>query len=209
MMKKILLTLFYVFLSVHSIQFDVHPGERRCIFDDFTKGQVIKGTFKIPQISFMQMSIKIHGPDKEDTALWANPDASEGTYAFTANEDGVYRFCFSDKPRAGVKETGKPVTRRITFTAEEGWVSLDDKETVEKGELKPVEYLFRSIEDKMDFLRRELKESRRRETENHYTLLSTNWRIPTLSSFTVILLIGCGILQILYLRSYFRKKKII
>jgi len=207
-MKKILLTLFYVILSVHAIQFDVHPGERRCIFEDFTKGQVVKGTFRIPQISFMQMSIKIHGPDK-DEPLWVNPDAIEGTYAFTANEDGIYRFCFADRPRAGVKETGKPVTRRITFTAVEGWTLPDDKETVEVEELKPVEYLLRSVEDKMEILKKGLKESRRREENHRITALSTNWRVPTFSTVTVFLLIGCGVLQMLYLRSYFRKKKIV
>jgi len=196
-------------LEVHAIQFDVHPGEKRCIFEDYTKGQVVQGNYKIPQVAYMQISIRILAPQREDP-VWANADANEGTYAFTADDDGIYSFCFSDKPRLGVQATGKPMTRRITFTARDEWeMPFDDKDMVVKSELKPIEYLIKSIEDKMDKLKREIKEQRQREYRHQETTLTTAWRIPTLSSFTIFLLIGCGVLQMIYLRSYFRKKKLV
>uniref|UniRef100_A0A6B2LJV7 GOLD domain-containing protein n=1 Tax=Arcella intermedia TaxID=1963864 RepID=A0A6B2LJV7_9EUKA len=188
------------------MQFDVHPGEKRCLFEDFTEGQVIQGTYKVPQVNSMQMSIKIVSPSK-DEPIWQIADASEGSYAFIADVDGIYKFCFTDKSRPNSK--AKQVTRRITFTAKETWEKLEDKDTVEKSELKPLEFYLASIERNINFLKREVREHRLREKRNQETTEYASTMLPTFSTFTIVMLVVCGIIQVLYLRNYFRKKKLV
>eukprot|EP01123_Difflugia_compressa_P008177 TRINITY_DN2379_c0_g1_i1.p1 TRINITY_DN2379_c0_g1~~TRINITY_DN2379_c0_g1_i1.p1 ORF type:complete len:218 (+),score=28.26 TRINITY_DN2379_c0_g1_i1:75-728(+) len=196
-----------LFYCVVGIQFDVHPGETRCIFDDYTKGQIVKGSYKIPQVSFMLMGIKIFAPET-DQPTWTSADASEGTFGFTAEKDGIYEFCFSDKPRPG-QEAGNPMTRRITFFAQPEWSQMEDKETVELDELRPVEYFLRSIEQKVEILQIEVRESRYREARHRETNENIAWRVPTFSTFTIVMLLIVGVCQMCYLKNYFKKKKLI
>jgi len=209
---KAFLVLFCIILSLHAIQFDVEPATKRCIQQDFTRGQIIHGTYKVPQVPVMQMSLKILPPEKDAEPIYQVPDANEGSYAFTAVSDGLHKFCFSDKPREGMRDrdVGKAVTRRVTLTAKEAWVApQEDEATVEKAELLPVEQRFVRIENRIENLKAEVREFRSREARHRDTSESTALRIPTFSGVTIVVLIICGGLQMWYLKNFFRKKKLL
>jgi len=208
---KYLIFLAVIIIGVNALQFDVHPGEKRCFFEDFSKGEYIYGRYRIPTIPVMMMTIKIFSPAK-DAPVWANADATEGDYMFSADVDGLYMFCFSDKERKGISDNRKPDTRRVSFTLIESWTlpdSKEDEDTIQVDELRPVENYLESIERKINFLTRELQEFRAREARHRDTSESTQWRISSFSTATVFILIIFGALQMVYLKSFFKKKKLL
>uniref|UniRef100_A0A6B2LI31 GOLD domain-containing protein n=1 Tax=Arcella intermedia TaxID=1963864 RepID=A0A6B2LI31_9EUKA len=194
--------------GAEGVQFDVEPATKQCISQDFSQGQIIHGTFKVPQIPVMKMTFRIYPPEKDAEAIFTEDDATDGSYAFTTHSDGNYKFCFIDTPREGVR--GKPVTRRVQLTAKEAWITPnDDEDTVEKEELEPVQQRFMGLEPKVETLKVALKELRMREARHRDTSESTSVRISVFSVLSILIVVVCGGLQVWHLRRFFKKKKIL
>jgi len=180
----------------------------RCLWDDYTVGQVILGKYSVPPQNHMQMSLTITAPDGRP--VWENQDTTgDGTFAFTADEDGNYKFCFRDVRRPGVPVSDSAPSRRVSITAEEKRVNADAEAGASKLTIRPIEYRLRLMERQSQELETEFKRFREREARHRDTSESTNIRIPTLSTVTIFILVGLGGWQLYYLKNYFKKKKLL
>jgi len=180
----------------------------RCLWEDYYYGQVIVGKYSVPPLAHMQMSLEITAPNGH--TVWENNDASgDGTFAFTAEGDGNYKFCFRDVRRPGVSGGSNLPSRRVTVSAEEKPVNVETDTGASKNSLKPVEYRLKVMERQTQELETEFKRYREREARHRDTSESTNTRIPSLSTVTIIILLCVGGWQVYYLKNYFRKKKLL
>ncbi|KAG6390389.1 hypothetical protein SASPL_148123 [Salvia splendens] len=128
---------------------------------------------------------------------------AHGQFAFTATEAGSYIACFSLDGDQG----GKKVTVGIdwkTGIAAKDWDTVARKEKIEglELELKKLEAAVETIHDNLIRLVT-------REAEMRGVSETTNARVAWYSLMALAICIVASILQVLYLRRYFRKKKLI
>ncbi len=117
------------------------------------------------------------------TRLHNTDDVNEGTFAFAADIEGQYDFCFIDSPRPGFPRTAiyliiilgalltlfdfvvnSNLQRRVSLSYT---VQRDNKKNDgAKESLKPLEQKLRKIEDMTNDIREELRHHREREAEH-------------------------------------------
>ncbi|KAK6039883.1 hypothetical protein COOONC_22610 [Cooperia oncophora] len=85
--------------------------------------------------------------------------------------------------------------------------NYDDLAKAEK--LKPLEVELRRLEDLSDQIVKDFAFMRQREEEMRNTNESTNSRVLYLSIFSMFCLLALAIWQVMFLRNYFKAKKLI
>lgn len=89
-------------------------------------------------------------------------------------------------------------------------VEAKNYEDLAKAEkLKPLEVELRRLEDLSESIVQDFAYMRKREEEMRSTNESTNSRVLYLSIFSMLCLLGLATWQVLYLRRYFKSKKLI
>eukprot|EP00644_Phytophthora_capsici_P011480 jgi/Phyca11/508711/fgenesh2_kg.PHYCAscaffold_37_\ len=73
----------------------------------------------------------------------------------------------------------------------------------------PVEKELRKMEDTVDEIHREMLYMREREATMRNTNESTNSRVLWFSFLSIIVLLGMGVWQVMYLKKFFKSKKLI
>ncbi|KAG6442517.1 hypothetical protein O3G_MSEX002413 [Manduca sexta] len=79
----------------------------------------------------------------------------------------------------------------------------------EAAKLKPVEMELKRLEDLSEAIVQDFTMMRKREEEMRDTNESTNNRVLFFSIFSMVCLLGLATWQVLYLRRYFKAKKLI
>ncbi|CEG74030.1 hypothetical protein RMATCC62417_09303 [Rhizopus microsporus] len=128
--------------------------------------------------------------------------------AFTTNGEGEVLVCFSNVLDDGFKE-GPQYKRPIQLEFSVGAEAADFKKIANAEKLTPLELELRKLEsvvreivDEMNYLK--AREARLRDTNE-----STNDRVKWFSILSLFTLFGLGTWQILYLRRFFRRKRLI
>ncbi|XP_042034002.1 transmembrane emp24 domain-containing protein p24delta4-like [Salvia splendens] len=156
----------------------------------------VNGTTVAPSIT-----VKVTSPYGNE--IHHKEKVAHGQFAFTATEAGSYIACFSLDGDQG----GKKVTVGIdwkTGIAAKDWDTVARKEKIEglELELKKLEAAVETIHDNLIRLVT-------REAEMRGVSETTNARVAWYSLMALAICIVASILQVLYLRRYFRKKKLI
>jgi len=209
MRHKLNLSLFIgVFLlsDVNSLRFLLTPNVKKCLKDEIHKNVVVKGEYEFGEGAGQKASVIVTDPKGQ--ALYKREDFSEtkGKFAFTAEENYIYDMCFLTKLPPGTR-SGPP--REVYVTMKEGIEAKDYGEIAKAEKLKPLEVELRRLEDLVDAAAKDFEYMRTREEEMRNTNESTNSRVLYLSMFSMCCLLGLAMWQVLYLRHYFKAKKLI
>jgi hypothetical protein len=202
-----LITLFGVSLP---IQFDVAPWGQRCISEHFKKNDIVKGGYSVTNSPSRQMKFWVENPNR--VHVYNAEDIQTGTYAFVADLDGEYQFCFSDAPRPGfpLATEGTELPRRVSIRIEvEQEKQKLDNIVANKENLKPLELALQKIELVSSDIRLDMRYMREREAQHRDANETANARVAWLSVFTIVVLIFLSLFQAYYMRSYFARKKLL
>merc|ERR1719491_2263379 len=119
-------------------------------------------------------------------------------------DNGAFKICLENKSN---KETTRIIYDHVVLSEIE--TKLKKHHTLKKEHLTPLEYVLddslasaKSILDEMYYM--EKREIRMKQTADH-----TNTRIKYFSYFSVSMLLGVTWIQVTYLKSYFKKKKVL
>jgi p24 family protein beta-1 len=138
MIKSNYLLLVVVIISAivakstqYFITIDAHAEE--CYFDRVTAGTKLGLMFEVVEGGFLDIDVKITGPDNKN--IYQGDRETNGKYTFAAHMDGIYKYCFSNK-----MSTMTP--KIIMFTMEIAESHVADKLNANTNETGKFEFEF-------------------------------------------------------------------
>ncbi|XP_009801860.1 transmembrane emp24 domain-containing protein p24delta3 [Nicotiana tabacum] len=148
------------------------------------------------------ISVKVTSPFGNN--LHHKENMTHGQFAFTTTEAGNYLACFWVD---GHNPGGGSLTVNLdwkTGIAAKDWESVARKEKIEGIELE-----LRKLEGAVEAIHENLIYLKSREAEMRSVSETTNTRVASFSIASLGVCILASVLQVLYLKRYFRKKKLI
>jgi len=204
---EVLLLVSIYFLGVFhisdSLMFKLQPSAQKCLREEVHKDVLVSGDYEITEV--VGQTVDLHVVDSKAGILWKKDRAEKGRFTFTTDEYEVYEICFTSKVpqgnRGGVQEVFLSTKHGVEAKSYEG---LD-----EAAKLKPLEVELKRLEDLSESIVKDFAFMRKREEEMRDTNESTNSRVLYFSVFSMCCLLGLATWQVLYLRKYFKSKKLI
>lgn len=203
----LLVTLAGLFsaVTVDAVQFDVRRHFEKCLSDEVAQGSlvvihynVIGGRKGKTGVS-VTITDPLHKYLKQDSDIDMTSDDFH-KFSFHADAAGTYSVCFYNM-------NDNPVRMMLDF--KHGVEAKDYSEVAKREHLMPVEKELRKMEDTVDEIHREMLYMRQREAAMRNTNESTNSRVLWFSFFSIVVLLGMGVAQVLYLKKFFKSKKLI
>ncbi|MFH4982337.1 hypothetical protein AB6A40_009046 [Gnathostoma spinigerum] len=197
--------LYFVLLGIDALRFHVPPNGKRCLKEEAHKNVVVTGEYELSE--GVGYTSTVHITDTRGHTLHNHEKFrdNKGKFAFTADEYDIFEICVSSHLPPGYQGQDREVNLIIRRGIEAK--SYDDVAKIEK--LKPLEVELRRLEDLSDSIVSDFEYMRKREEEMRNTNESTNSRVLYLSIFSMLCLLSLATWQVLYLRRYFKAKKLI
>ena len=146
----------------------------------------------------------------------------EGKYAFTTDKDDIFEICFISRVPSNVRGA----RHMVSLNMKHGVEAKNYDQLGDAAKLKPLEVDLKRLEDLSESIVQDFAFMRRREEEMRDTNENTNSRVLYFSIFSMCCLLGLATwqvsprrfttlslfrlyLQVLYLRKYFKSKKLI
>lgn len=200
---QILFALFIFSLStVDAIWFHLGQNQKKCLREEIHKDVLVTGEYEA-QDNGQRVDLTV--TDSKGHILYSKENAAKGKFAFTTEEYDMFEVCFEGKGMSGVQAPDREVFLSVKHGVEAK--SYDDLAKAEK--LKPLEVELRRLEDLSKSIVDDFAYMRAREEEMRDTNESTHSRVMYFSIFSMGCLLGLATWQVLYLRRYFKAKKLI
>eukprot|EP00164_Ancoracysta_twista_P002866 GFYU01003818.1.p1 GENE.GFYU01003818.1~~GFYU01003818.1.p1 ORF type:complete len:206 (+),score=53.02 GFYU01003818.1:94-711(+) len=200
--KKIIFAFICVFAyanAVATLTFNIDPHKEECFYEEAQVEDPISGSYQVATGGYLDVDTKVVGPD--DKILYSGERESEGSFAFIAKKQGIYRFCFSNKMSTLTEKT-------VSFTLSIGEQNSANK-VAKQEDLTPLEKSILKLSDGLHMVQAEQKYMRMRERVHRNTTESTNARVLWWSFFEAVLLVAMSLWQIYYLRRFFEVKAVV
>jgi len=204
----ILLFYFFLFLiinDVNSLRFFLKPNLKTCMKEEIHKNVVVTGEYEISEAYGQKMSV--HVTDTRGHTLYKREDFTDlhGKFAFTADEYDIFDICFVSKLPQGMQGS----QREVHLMMKHGVEARNYEELAKAEKLKPLEVELRRLEDLGESIVQDFAFMRQREEDMRTTNESTNSRVLYLSIFSMVCLLSLATWQVMYLRRFFKAKKLI
>lgn len=201
--------LFYLCLaamtsSASALEFDM-LFQTKCVMEEITANVLVVGDFacvnKDRSSQMVPVDVKVEDPIGK--VVYEKKHLASGQFAFTSHEDGDYKACFTAAD-ATTAQNSKIRLDWKTGAAATDWDAVAKKEhlSLMQTEILRLEALIKEIHEEMVTMRT-------REEEMRNLNESTNARVAWFSIGSLVICIALAAWQLIYLRSFFRKKKIL
>jgi hypothetical protein len=149
--------------------------------------------------------------DTKGHTLYNKEDATKGRFAFTTEEYDIFDVCFETKLPHGQKMNLSPqhTSKEVSIKLKHGVETKDYDALAKANQLKPLEVELSRLEDLSHAIVTDFAYMKQREEEMRDTNESTNNKVLYFSIFSMFCLMSLAIWQVLYLRRYFKAKKLI
>ncbi|XP_018460012.1 transmembrane emp24 domain-containing protein p24delta3-like [Raphanus sativus] len=207
-MRHGLTTALLLFIMVpvgETIWLDVPPSGTKCVSEEIQSNIVVLADYIIISEDHSikpTISAKVTSPYGNN--LHHSENVTHGEFAFTTKESGNYIACFwADAKSHGNKDVSINVEWK-TGIATKDWASIAKKEKLEGVELE-----IRKLEGAVEAIHENLIYLRNKEADMRTVSEKTNSRVAWCSMMSLGICIVVSGLQVVYLKHYFEKKKLI
>ncbi|OBZ89187.1 Endoplasmic reticulum vesicle protein 25 [Choanephora cucurbitarum] len=210
------LALSGLMATANAIKFDLPAVTRdrvfegtKCLAQYVAKDTLVLATVNVGEGFNQRVELEILD-DAENRNVYTKKSNVNGELrnAFNTNNDGDVMVCFTNILDEGFKE-GPQYKRTIELQFSVGAEATDFQKMANAEKLNPLELELRKLEtvvkeivDEMNYLKR--REARLRDTNE-----STNERVKWFSILSLATLFSLGTWQVLYLRRFFKRKRLI
>jgi len=203
-----ILQLFIVFVCfalshVTGLMFHISPNARKCLREEVHKGVLVMGDYELTDAANHKVDLQV--TDTKGHTLVNREDITKGKFAFTTDDYDVFEICLVSRMPAGQHGTD----REVTLLMKHGVEAKTYEGLADAAKLKPLEVELRRLEDLSAAIVNDFAYMRKREEEMRDTNESTNTRVLYFSIFSMCCLLGLATWQVLYLRRFFKAKKLI
>jgi len=200
---EVCLTGCLLFGFANSLMFKLQPNTQKCLREEIHKDVLVSGDFEITDSPGQTVNLAV--VDSKGGFLWKKDNAEKGRFTFTTDEYEVYEICFYSKVPHGQRGFEQDVYLSTKHGVEaKSYEGLD-----EAAKLKPLEVDLKRLEDLSESIVKDFAFMRVREEEMRDTNESTNSRVLYFSIFSMLCLLGLATWQVIYLRQFFKSKKLI
>lgn len=170
---------------------------------------MVTGDYDITVLPGLQTHLDVK--DTKGHTLYNKEDASKGRFAFTTEEYDIFEVCFETKLPAGQQQhlSAQHTTKEVSIQIKHGIETKDYDALAKTNKLKPLEVELSRLEDLSAAIVSDFAYMKQREEEMRDTNESTNNKVLYFSIFSMGCLMSLAIWQVLYLRRYFKAKKLI
>jgi len=187
-----------------AMYFELPANTEKCLREEIHKDVLVKGDFDVTQIDKVKTDLKI--TDSNGHILYQKEDATSGKFAFTTDDYDMFQLCFTSKTE---DKRVKPPPQDVRLELKRGIDAKNYDELAKNEQLKPLEIELRRLEDLSKSITDAFSYMKKREEEMRDTNESTNSRVLYFSAFSMLCLVGLATWQVLYLRKFFKSKKLI
>jgi len=198
-----LVVLSYCVVSGTGLMFQLQPNSQKCLREEVHKDVLVSGDYEVSEVP--GQVVDLHVIDSKGGSLAKKDHAEKGRFTFTTDEYEVYEICFSSKVPHG--QHGFP--QEVYLSTKHGVEAKNYEGFDEAAKLKPLELELKRLEDLSQSIVEDFSYMKSREEEMRDTNESTNSRVLYFSIFSMLCLLGLATWQVLYLRQYFKQKKLI
>ncbi|KAJ8526404.1 hypothetical protein K7X08_028881 [Anisodus acutangulus] len=187
-----------------AIWLSLPPSGTKCVSEELHNNVVVLADYIIISDDHVHptptISARVTSP--YGNTLHHKENITHNQFAFTTTEAGNYLACFwADNPGSGSLSVN---IEWKTGIAAKDWESVTRKEKIEGVELE-----LRKLEGAVEAIHKNLIYLKSRESEMRSASETTNARVAWFSIMSLGVCILASVLQILYLKQYFQKKKLI
>ncbi|KAF2363988.1 GOLD domain [Trinorchestia longiramus] len=186
-----------------AIMFGLQPGSVKCLKEEIHKDVLVTGDYKIGNAVGQVVDLKV--TDGKGHILFSKDEADGGKFAFTTEDYDVFEICFISR----VQQGHRGIVQEVTLDTKHGVEAKSYEALGEAAKLKPLEIELKRLEDLSESIVKDFVYMRQREEEMRDTNESTNSRVLYFSLFSLCCLVGLATWQVLYLRKFFKAKKLI
>ncbi|XP_791284.2 transmembrane emp24 domain-containing protein 2 [Strongylocentrotus purpuratus] len=184
-------------VKAYFIAIDAHAEE--CFHDRVSSGTRMALTFEVAEGGFLDIDVKISGPDGK--AIHTGERESNGKYTFAAHMDGVYRYCFSNK-----MSTMTP--KIVMFSMDVGDQPKDQGIETEEHQSK-LEEMVNELATGLTGVKHELEYMEVRERVHRSINDNTNSRVVLWAFFESLVLVAMTLGQVYYLKRFFEVRRVV
>ncbi|KAE9417808.1 hypothetical protein Angca_003228 [Angiostrongylus cantonensis] len=206
-MRPIASLTFVVIVELASgLRFNVPANNKKCLKEEIHKNVVVTGDYEFS--GGIGYSGSVHVTDTRGHTLYKRERFNDlkGKFAFTTDEYDIFEICISNHGPVGA---GHSQSREVLLKMKHGVEAKNYDDIAKAEKLKPLEVELRRLEDLSDQIVKDFSFMRQREEEMRNTNESTNSRVLYLSIFSMLCLLALAFWQVMFLRNYFKSKKLI
>ncbi|KAJ3075760.1 vesicle coat component [Podochytrium sp. JEL0797] len=186
-------------------------GNRRCVKQYILSDTLVVGNYEIgPDNGGAQrIDVEIFDDAPIASKYYHKNNVIEGSQKFTFNTHGTanIHYCFTNTNQNAGYHESQNQKRVISIHVDTGAEAEDFSEI--KKNLEPLELEVYRLERISAQLVKDLDALKAEEEKMRDVNESTNARVAWLSTLSIIVLIGAGVWQIYYLRTFFKSKKVL
>ncbi|PIC22622.1 hypothetical protein B9Z55_016608 [Caenorhabditis nigoni] len=181
----------------------VDANEEQCFFDRLTSGTKMGLMFEVAEGGFLDIDVKITGPDNKE--IYKGERESSGKFTFAAHMDGIYTYCFGNKMST---MTPKAVmfTVEITEPHQQAPGAAASQDAADNAKL---EEMVRELSSALMSVKHEQEYMEVRERVHRNINENTNSRVVMWAAFEAFVLVGMTIGQVFYLKRFFEVRTMV
>jgi len=191
------------FFSVKAIMFHAVPSGPKCLREEVRQNVLIVGEIEVEHQPNQKVDYVV--TDSKGHILAQNHDISKAKFSFVTENYDTFEICFTTK----IPFQQSYVPQEITLHVKRGVEAKNYELIGEAAKLKPMEVELKRLEDLSTSIVQDFVLMRKREVEMRDTNESTNTRVLYFSIFSMCCLLSLATWQVLYLRRFFKAKKLI
>ncbi|XP_076030087.1 transmembrane emp24 domain-containing protein bai [Oratosquilla oratoria] len=190
-------------VGTEAVMFHLQPNTQKCLREEIHKDVLVSGEYEIQDAPGQKIDLQV--TDSKGHVLYSKEDADSGKFAFNTEDYDVFEICFISR----VPPTQRGIQQEVSLVTKHGVEAKSYEALGEAAKLKPLEIELKRLEDLSENIVQDFAFMRQREEEMRDTNESTNTRVLYFSLFSLICLISLATWQVLYLRKFFKAKKLI